>query len=285
MDELVDAERARRAGRADPRRGPGAAREGRAAVDDAPPTTDDERPLGARAPTSRSPQPPFWGAREIEVDLDDVYPHLDRHVLFKLHWGGRGKKGEEWRRIVEGHDGEEGFAPQARADVARAGLPQPAGPARLLPLRRRRQRAGRLRSRGPRTRARAAGLPAPAEARPDLPDRLLPPARDSSAGERDVVALQGVTVGPEVTERIEKLEADGEFAEQLFTHGLGVQAAEGLAEWLHSRGPQRARHRARPGPALLLGLPGLPGPVRAREGLAPARPRADRDDASPTATR
>jgi 5-methyltetrahydrofolate--homocysteine methyltransferase len=32
-----------------------------------------------------------------------------------------------------------------------------------------------------------------------------------------------------------KLEADGEFAEQLFVHGLGVQTAEGLAEWLHSR--------------------------------------------------
>ena len=48
------------------------------------------------------------------------------------------------------------------------------------------------------------------------------------------MALQGVTVGPEVTELIEKLEQDGEFAEQLFTHGLGVQTAEGLAEWLHS---------------------------------------------------
>ena len=49
-----------------------------------------------------------------------------------------------------------------------------------------------------------------------------------------MVAIQGVTVGPEVTERMAKLEADGEFAEQLFTHGIGVQAAEGLAEWLHS---------------------------------------------------
>jgi 5-methyltetrahydrofolate--homocysteine methyltransferase len=43
-----------------------------------------------------------------------------------------------------------------------------------------------------------------------------------------------VTVGPEVTELFEKLELDGEFAEQLFTHGLGVQTAEGLAEWLHA---------------------------------------------------
>jgi len=44
-----------------------------------------------------------------------------------------------------------------------------------------------------------------------------------------------VTVGPEVTEVITRLEAEGEFAEQLFTHGLGVQAAEGTAEWLHSK--------------------------------------------------
>jgi 5-methyltetrahydrofolate--homocysteine methyltransferase len=45
--------------------------------------------------------------------------------------------------------------------------------------------------------------------------------------------VQAVTVGSEVTELMAKLEADGEFAEQLFVHGLGVQTAEGLAEWLH----------------------------------------------------
>ncbi len=43
-----------------------------------------------------------------------------------------------------------------------------------------------------------------------------------------------MTVGAEVTKRIGQLEEDGEFAEQLFVHGLGVQAAEGLAEWLHA---------------------------------------------------
>jgi 5-methyltetrahydrofolate--homocysteine methyltransferase len=47
-----------------------------------------------------------------------------------------------------------------------------------------------------------------------------------------------VTVGAEVTELMAKLEAEGEFAEQLFVHGLGVQTAEGLAEWLHWRARQ-----------------------------------------------
>ncbi len=43
------------------------------------------------------PEPPFWGVREIPVDMDELYRHLDTHVLFKLHWGGRGVKGEDWR--------------------------------------------------------------------------------------------------------------------------------------------------------------------------------------------
>ena len=49
-----------------------------------------------------------------------------------------------------------------------------------------------------------------------------------------MVALQGVTVGAEVTELMDRLGAEGEVTEQYFVHGLGVQSAEGLAEWLHS---------------------------------------------------
>jgi 5-methyltetrahydrofolate--homocysteine methyltransferase len=49
------------------------------------------------------------------------------------------------------------------------------------------------------------------------------------------VALQAVTAGEEVTRVMAALEADGEYAEQLFVHGLGVQTAEGMAEWMHAR--------------------------------------------------
>jgi 5-methyltetrahydrofolate--homocysteine methyltransferase len=59
--------------------------------------------------------------------------------------------------------------------------------------------------------------------------------RPLDCGETDVVALQAVTAGERVTELMASLEADGEFAEQLFVHGLGVQTAEGMAEWLHAR--------------------------------------------------
>ena len=49
------------------------------------------------------------------------------------------------------------------------------------------------------------------------------------------VAIQAVTAGPQVTELMAELEQRGEFAEQLYTHGLGVQTAEGMAEWLHAK--------------------------------------------------
>jgi 5-methyltetrahydrofolate--homocysteine methyltransferase len=198
--------------------------------DDAPPLDDDSVRSAVRTDTPL-PQPPFWGVREVPVDLGEVFPYLDRHVLFKLHWGGRGKKGEEWRRLVEGHADHEGFAPRLERMWREQDYLRP--------------------------RAKLGYFPAAADGNelvvfdPEDPERELErlrfprqPRHDRicladffrplDSGERDVVALQGVTAGAEVTELIERLERDGEFAEQLYVHGLGVQAAEGMAEWLHS---------------------------------------------------
>jgi 5-methyltetrahydrofolate--homocysteine methyltransferase len=58
--------------------------------------------------------------------------------------------------------------------------------------------------------------------------------RPRHSAELDVVAFQAVTAGDGVTELMAELEREGEFAEQLFTHGIGVQTAEGMAEWLHA---------------------------------------------------
>ena len=97
MDQLIDPRGARGAGRQDPRGRARAARAARGAPDDGPPT--DRRFGPQRGATDNPiPEPPFWGAREIEVPMDEVYHHLDTHVLFKLHWGGRGVKGEEWQQ-------------------------------------------------------------------------------------------------------------------------------------------------------------------------------------------
>jgi 5-methyltetrahydrofolate--homocysteine methyltransferase len=193
--------------------------------DDAPPVSDASVRSSVRTDVP-VPEPPFWGVREIPVALDDVFPYLDRHVLFKLHWGGRGVKGEEWERLVRDDFGprlermwkeQDYLRPRTRlgyfpcsADGNEVVVYDPEDPGRELE-----------RLRFPRQ---------PRHDRICLADFFRP----LGSGERDVVALQAVTVGPRVTELIERLEREGEFAEQLFTHGLGVQAAEGLAEWLHS---------------------------------------------------
>jgi 5-methyltetrahydrofolate--homocysteine methyltransferase len=194
-------------------------------VDDGPPVTDASVRSSARTDVP-VPDPPFWGVREVDVDLDEVFPYLDRHVLFKLHWGGRGVKGEEWERLVN-----DDFRPRLERMWREQDYLHP--------------------------RAKVGYFPAAADGNelivydPDDHERELErlvfprqPRHDRicltdfyrplDSGQRDVVVIQGVTVGPEVTELMAQLERDGEFAEQLFTHGLGVQTAEGLAEWLHA---------------------------------------------------
>jgi 5-methyltetrahydrofolate--homocysteine methyltransferase len=193
--------------------------------DDSPPT-DDESVRSKLRTDNPVPEPPFWGVREVPVDLDDVFPYLDRHVLFKLHWGGRGVKGDAWEELVR-----EDFQPRLERMWREQDYLKP--------------------------RVRLGYFPANSEGNsvivydPEDPERELTrlvfprqPKHDricladyfrpADSGERDVVALQGVTVGPEVTELIGRLEREGEFSEQLFVHGLGVQAAEGLAEWIHA---------------------------------------------------
>jgi 5-methyltetrahydrofolate--homocysteine methyltransferase len=198
--------------------------------DDAPPTDDASVRSEARTDLE-VPEPPFWGVRDIDFDLDRVFAYLDRHVLFKLHWGGRGKKGEEWRQIVEGHDGEEGFGDKLARMWQEQDYLHPKGRVGYFPCN---ADGNELVIFDPDDRDRELErLVFPRQPRHDricLADFFKP----IDAGQRDVVALQGVTVGPRVSERIKQLELDGEFAEQLFVHGLGVQAAEGLAEWNHA---------------------------------------------------
>ncbi len=73
-----------------------------------------------------------------------------------------------------------------------------------------------------------------------------------------MIAVQAVTVGSEVTELMARLEAEGEFAEQLFVHGLGVQTAEGLAEWLHWRARAMLSIPATQGRRYSWGYPAVP---------------------------
>jgi 5-methyltetrahydrofolate--homocysteine methyltransferase len=195
-------------------------------------TSDDTVRSAVNHDDVETPEPPFWGVREIEVDMDEVYAHLDTHVLFKLHWGGKGVKGEAWQRLLEGTDEDEGF----RAKLERMWREQDyLHPRALLGYFPCYSEGNDIVVLDPADRETVLErFTCPRQPKGDrvcLADFF----KSKDSGELDVVALQAVTVGDEVTKLMAKLEADGEFAEQLFVHGLGVQTAEGLAEWLHWR--------------------------------------------------
>jgi 5-methyltetrahydrofolate--homocysteine methyltransferase len=193
--------------------------------DDAPPTTDDSVRSSART-DAPVPEPPFWGVRQVEVDLDEVYPYLDRHVLFKLHWGGRGVKGEEWKKLLA-----DDFQPRLKRMWEEQDYLEPRAKLGYFPCNADGNELVIFDPESPDTEIERLVFPRqPKHDRICLTDFFRP----LDSGERDVVALQAVTAGPKSTERLGELEAAGEFSEQLFTHGLAVQAAEGMAEWLHA---------------------------------------------------
>jgi 5-methyltetrahydrofolate--homocysteine methyltransferase len=177
------------------------------------------------------PTPPFWGVQEIEVDLDEVYRHLDTHVLFKLHWGGRGVKGEAWQKLLD-----EDFRPRLERMWKEQTYLHPRALLGFFPCYALGNDIVVLDPEDRETELTRFVCPRqPKGDRICLADFYRPAVDGKPPAELDVIPVQAVTVGSEVTELMAKLEAEGEFAEQLFVHGLGVQTAEGLAEWLHWR--------------------------------------------------
>jgi 5-methyltetrahydrofolate--homocysteine methyltransferase len=175
------------------------------------------------------PTPPWWGVKEVPVDLDEVYRHLDTHVLFKLHWGGRGVKGEAWRKLLD-----EDFRPRLERMWREQDYLHPRALLGFFPCY---ALGNDIVVLDPDDRqSELTRFVCPRQPKGDricLADFFRPAIDGKPPAELDVIAVQAVTVGAKVTELMAKLEADGEFAEQLFVHGLGVQTAEGLAEWLH----------------------------------------------------
>jgi 5-methyltetrahydrofolate--homocysteine methyltransferase len=174
------------------------------------------------------PTPPFWGVRTLsEVPLDAVFACMDLNTLFRLHWGGK-VHNEVYERLVR-----EEFQPrlermqrEAKADgyltpqAVYGYFPANASGNELLlfdPLDPERE---------------LARIPFPRQPSRDrlcLADYFAP----LELGKRDVVALQVVTMGANATGLVDELQAGGHYAEAYFVHGLAVEAAEGLAEYLH----------------------------------------------------
>ena len=244
-------------------------------VDDSPPVTDDSV-RSAVETDNPIPSPPFWGAREVDVDLDDVYPYLDRHVLFKLHWGGRGKKGEDWRRIVEGYDGDEGFAPKLERMWREQDYLNPRVRLGYFPCN---ADGNELVIFDPEDHDREIErLVFPRQPKHDricLAD-FYRPLDSGETGRGRPAGGHGRRPGHGADQRAR---ARGR-VRRAAVHARAWRAGgRGAGRVAARRDPPRAGDRARPGPPVLVGISGLPGPVRAREGRAPARDVGDRDRA------
>jgi 5-methyltetrahydrofolate--homocysteine methyltransferase len=78
------------------------------------------------------------------------------------------------------------------------------------------------------------------------------------SGALDLVAFQVVTVGLEATERFDRLQADGNYSEAYYLHGLAVQTAEATAEYLHRHIRRELGLRAGQGKRYSWGYPAIP---------------------------
>jgi 5-methyltetrahydrofolate--homocysteine methyltransferase len=178
------------------------------------------------------PEPPFWGIRMLEgVDLRKLWPCFDLRSLYRLSWGGANTKGGAFERLVS-----EEFEPRLsryQTQAEHGSLLHPRVVYGYYPAAGLGNEVILYDPADPRSEI--ARLEFPRQVGGEhlsLADYLREPRE---AGSSDVVALQIVTIGSDATQRIEALQAAGDYSESYFLHGFSVQSAEALAEYTHRR--------------------------------------------------
>ncbi|MCC7207857.1 MAG: methionine synthase [Anaerolineae bacterium] len=184
-------------------------------------------------PAPDVPKPPFWGTRTIlDMPLEMVLQHLYKPELFRLSWGAKNTQGEAWERLSA--EFEERLARMSR-DALRNGWLKPQAVYGYFPA----NADGDdviifdpklYTERGDRVEAARFSFP-----RQDGGEHLCISDyyRPVDSGETDVVALQIVTVGEEATRRFDMLQANDQYSEAYFFHGLAVQSAEATAQYVN----------------------------------------------------
>jgi 5-methyltetrahydrofolate--homocysteine methyltransferase len=182
--------------------------------------------------STQIPKPSHWGPRVVrQMPLELIFKYLFKNELFRLSWGAKNAHGIEWERLEKEFELR---LERMQRLALREGWLQPQGIYGYWPV----QAAGDdLIVYDPASVAAGAPLEIqrfnfPRQPSADylcLADYFAP----LDSGKMDVVALQVVTVGQAATERFDRLQADGDYSEAYFTHGLAVQTAEATAEYLH----------------------------------------------------
>jgi 5-methyltetrahydrofolate--homocysteine methyltransferase len=182
------------------------------------------------------PTPPFWGTRVIrDIPLDEVFDLLDLDELYRLQWGARGS-GEQYEATIKNE-----FEPaleRLKKDAIANGWIKPEAVYGYFPA----QSQGNdvivydpaaYSSDGASLReiARFHFPRMVGRERLCLADYI----RSTDSGDVDVLPLQVVTVGQEATRHFDKLQSANEYTEAYYSHGLSVESAEAVAEWMHRR--------------------------------------------------
>jgi 5-methyltetrahydrofolate--homocysteine methyltransferase len=214
--------------------------------------SDAERELGrssgvkqAPAPGLRSAVKPFpirlpagvaWGAHTVRsMPLEMVFQYLSKNELYRLSWGAKNTHGPEWERLqalfearLERMQSEARLSNWLKPQAVYGYWPCQANADDLILYNP--STFGSPSTDVPSTEAIRLTFPRqPGGENLCLADYFAP----LESGVFDVLALQVVTVGQEASQRFERLQADGDYSEAYYTHGLAVQTAEATAEYLH----------------------------------------------------
>ena len=173
-----------------------------------------------------------FGPRVVRsMPLELVFQHLARNELFRLSWGAKNAHGAEWERLRAEFEAR---LDKMQREALRSGWLKPQGVYGYWRCQADEDEliffAGQ--DSGAMEEVTRFGFPRQAEGEHlCLADYFAP----VGSGVYDVVALQVVTVGQAASERFDRLQADGEYSEAYYVHGLAVQTAEATAEYLHQQ--------------------------------------------------
>ncbi len=185
------------------------------------------------SPAPNIPTAPFYGSRVIDsIDIDQVYPFINKVALFRGQWQlKKGKKTDaEYEQQLE--DEIEPLFEKLKKQMKGDGILEPKVVYGYYPCN---SDGNDL-------------VVYDADDHDKEIERFSFPRQDGrknlcisdffrsvGSGVKDVLGLSCVTVGPKASEVTAKLFADNNYADYLYTHGLSVESAEGLAELWHKR--------------------------------------------------
>ena len=194
---------------------------------------------GARSDVAANnpvPRPPFWGTRVLrDIPIDEVFELLDLDELYRLQWGARGS-GEQYDSTIR-TEFEPALA-RLKSDAKANGWIKPAAVYGYFPAQ---SQGNDVIIYDPAAYS-SDGASLREIARFHFPRMvgrerlcLADYVRSVDSGDVDIVPLQIVTVGRDATSHFDKLQGANEYTEAYYSHGLSVEAAEAVAEWMHRR--------------------------------------------------